>query len=479
MSVDLDTTANDAAPVQGELLEAESNPLTLSLQVFVGEFGDELLDSLNRANPPVYAGQAQAQRQLVVASLKRKLFQAQAEVVHAAAELLVDQGERAAIVNGEMGCGKTTVGIATAAVLNAEGYRRTLVLSPPHLVYKWRREIQETVAGAKVWVLNGPDTLVKLIKLREQLGVQPTGQEFFILGRVRMRMGFHWKPVFTQRRTRHGDVAACPDCGTLITDLDGEPVNPVALEAEESRRKCSHCAAPLWTLIRPRSLSGSDQSSVVLKALKRIPTIGEVTAQKLMQKFGDGFLASMLGDNIHEFINLMDGNGELVFSDRQATRMERAMANMEFGFGEGGYQPSEFIKRYLPQGTFDLLIADEAHEYKNGGSAQGQAMGVLAAKASSRRCWATTSMSSSTSWTATASWCFPTARLRAWNALWPIWSLALARAATSRPSSSNATCRKARSTCSSPTRPTSTRTVAVPKARPWACWQRRLARPCC
>ncbi|MFK1406870.1 hypothetical protein ACIUYQ_27350, partial [Pseudomonas aeruginosa] len=54
--------------------------------------------------------------------------------------------------------------------------------------------------------------------------------------------------------------------------------------------------------------------------------------------------------SLPDFINLMDGNGELVFSDRQATRMERAMANMEFGFGEGGYQPSEFIKRYLPQG---------------------------------------------------------------------------------------------------------------------------------
>ncbi|KPX53176.1 Conserved plasmid related protein [Pseudomonas amygdali pv. hibisci] len=381
MSLDLETTVAEAAPVQGELLDADSSPLNLSLQDFVGEFGDELLDALNSANPPVYNGQPQAHRQLIVSSLKRKLFPAQAEVVHAAAELLIDRGERAAIVNGEMGCGKTTVGIATAAVLNAEGYRRTLVLSPPHLVYKWRREIQETVAGAKVWVLNGPDTLVKLIKLREQLNVQPTGQEFFILGRVRMRMGFHWKPVFTQRRTRHENVAACPDCGTVVTDLDGEPVNPVALEAEEYRRKCSHCAAPLRTLIRPRSLSGSDQSSAVLKALKRIPTIGEVTAQKLMQKFGDGFLASMLGDNIHEFINLMDGNGELVFSDRQATRMERAMANMEFGFGEGGYQPSEFIKRYLPQGTFDLCIADEAHEYKNGGSAQGQAMGVLAAKA--------------------------------------------------------------------------------------------------
>ncbi len=193
-------------------------------------------------------------------------------------------------------------------------------------------------------------------------------------------MGFHWKPTFVARRTRHGHVAACPDCGTVVTDLDGEPVSPVALDAEEYRRKCGHCATPLWTLMRPRTLSGSDQSSAVLKALKRIPTIGEVTAQKLMRKFGDGFLASMLGDNIHEFINLMDGDGELVFSDRQAARMERAMANMEFGFGEGGYQPSEFVKRYLPNGTFDLLIADEAHEYKNGGSAQGQAMGVLASK---------------------------------------------------------------------------------------------------
>ena len=95
--------------------------------------------------------------------------------------------------------------------------------------------------------------------------------------------------------------------------------------------------------MRPRSLSASDQSTAVFKALQRIPTIGEVTAHKLMKKFGDGFLASMLGDNIHEFINLMDANGELVFSDRQAHRMERAMANMEFGFGEGGYQPSDCL----------------------------------------------------------------------------------------------------------------------------------------
>ncbi|MBF3412636.1 helicase-related protein [Burkholderia pseudomallei] len=377
MSID---TSPDT-PEPGDLLEAATSPLTLSLQDFVSEFGDELLDALNGANPPVYAGQPRAHRQLVLAGLKRRLFPAQADVVHAVTELLIERHERAAIVNGEMGCGKTTVGIATAAVLHAKGYRRTLVLSPPHLVYKWRREILETVAGAKVWVLNGPDTLVKLMKLREALHVPAQGQEFFVLGRVRMRMGFHWKPAFVRRRTMHGSIGACPHCGDIITDLDGEPINPIELDAEDIRRKCTHCASPLWTLMRPRTLSANDQSTAVLKALKRIPTIGEVTAQKLMKQFGEAFLASMLGDNLFEFINLMDEHGELVFSDRQAQRMERAMANMEFGFGEGGYQPSEYIKRYLPQGTFDLLIADEAHEYKNAGSAQGQAMGVLATKA--------------------------------------------------------------------------------------------------
>ncbi len=76
--------------------------------------------------------------------------------------------------------------IAVAAVMHAAGYRRTLVVSPPHLVYKWRREILETIPAARVWVLNGPDTLLKLLKLRDQMGDAYDGrQEFFILGPVR------------------------------------------------------------------------------------------------------------------------------------------------------------------------------------------------------------------------------------------------------------------------------------------------------
>lgn len=352
----------------------------MSLNAFIDEFGDSLLETLNLSLPPVYDGTPDSRRQQVMTSLLRKPFPAQAEVVQAVAKLLVDQNEHAAIVNGEMGCGKTLLAIATAAVLYGEGYRRTLVLSPPHLVYKWRREILQTVPGARVWVLNGPDTLMKLMLLREQLHLPASGPEFFVLGRVRMRMGYHWRPAFAVRTQGDFRFGVCPDCGIRITDAEGNGYTTGQLEREEIPRKCAGCHTPLWTLMRPKTLPGDLQSQMVSKALKRIPTVGEATAKRLQSTFGDDFLASMLGDNLYDFVNLMDGEGELVFSDRQAQRMERAMANMEFGFGEGNYQASEFIKKYLPGGTFDLMVADEAHEYKGGSSAQGQAMGVLASQ---------------------------------------------------------------------------------------------------
>lgn len=358
-------------------------PLNINLTDFIDEFGDELLESLNRSNPPVYAGSDNAHRQLVMDRLKRKPFAAQAEVVQAITALLLDRNEQAGIINAEMGTGKTMMAIAVAAVMHAAGYRRTLVVSPPHLVYKWRREILETIPAARVWVLNGPDTLLKLLKLRDQMGDAYDGrQEFFILGRVRMRMGFHWRLACWKKRAAGGQLlAACPDCGQVLEDLEGNLVTVEEFERGDRRRTCSSCRGALWTLIRPGKPDGGNRRATILKSMCRIPTIGPVRAERLLNDFGEDFLATMLVDNVSEFINLMDAKGNFVFSDRQAKRMERSMANIEFGFGEGGYQPTEFIKRYLPDGYFDLLVVDEGHEYKNSGSAQGQAMGVLAAKA--------------------------------------------------------------------------------------------------
>lgn len=384
-----------AEALQTDIEETQADVIPLSQ--FVADFGASLMEAVTRQNPPVYDGNPNPAREAIMDGLKRDPFPPQRAVVQAVTRLVIDEGERAAIINAEMGTGKTMMAISAAAVMHAEGYRRTLVISPPHLVYKWRREILETVPSARVWILNGPDTLRKLLQLREALAqTRPAdGPEFFILGRVRMRMGFHWRPAFAVKKvhlrqyTEEGNPnsssfcvteewAACPDCGEAIKDGDGHPV-PIRFVNRDKRLTCAHCNSPLWSLMRPGKQAKS-QRELVKEAMCQIPTIGPKTANKLLQAFGEELLSGMLADNVHEFINLMDENGELVFSDRQATRMERAMANLELSFGQGGYQPTEFIKRYLPDGYFDLLVVDEGHEYKNSGSAQGQAMGVLACK---------------------------------------------------------------------------------------------------
>lgn len=384
-----------------ENTEKSNNEAVIPLQQFIADFGDGLLETVAQQNPPIYDGMPDSERDAVMDHLLRKPFDAQRDRVQALARLLIDANAPAAVLNGEMGTGKTMMAIALAAIFQEEGYRRFLVLSPPHLVYKWRREILETVPDARVWILNGPDTIHKLLKLRILLDVrsQHDGPEFFIMGRVRMRMGFNWRPAYIARKqhsrvpvnpddpnaksvVRSHTFTACPACAVIVCDKEGDPY-PVGAIPDDKRLKCTSCGEPLWCLHHPNQRQ-KNRRELVSEAMCQMPTIGPKTAEKLLGMFGEQQLEAMLADNVYEFINLMDGDGELVFSDRQATRMERALANLEFSFGQGGYQPTEFIKRYLPQGYFDLMLVDEGHEYKNDGSAQGQAMGVLANKV--RKC---------------------------------------------------------------------------------------------
>lgn len=385
--------AFNSIEIEVTLENEPKDPTKMPLADFVRDFNEGLLDTVRVQNPPIYKGEPNHQRTAILNQLKRKPFAAQQQVIQAITHLLIDKGERAAIINAEMGTGKTMMGIATAAILHQEGFKRTLVLSPPHLVYKWQREIMDTVPDAKVWILNGPDALMKLLQLREQLHVRCEQPEFFIVGRVRLRMGYHWMPAFTIRceHVRKHELvnddtspsfvrtyryAACSHCGHIVTDNEGNKVLATRF-LQDKTYTCNDCGEPLWTLIRPQV---SKQQDFVLKALCSLPTIGPKRAEQLIQQFGEKNLMAMLGDNLYEFINLLDDKGNFVFSDRQAERMEKAISKMEFSFGQGGYQLTEFIKRYLPQDYFSLLLVDEGHEYKSCGSAQGQAMGVLASK---------------------------------------------------------------------------------------------------
>lgn len=369
----------------------------MSIADFVRDYRASLVEAVRLQNPPVYDGVQREHLNEWLSQLTRQPFAAQRDVIHAVSRYLVDAGKPAAIINGEMGAGKTLMAIATAWLLHRQGFQRSLVVCPPHLVYKWRREIKQTVPNAVVWILNGPDTLKKLLQIKTRLGHPKSDvPEFFVMGRVRMRMGFNWAPAFIKRRLisvgmddveardrAAAHVAACSDCFAPITlDAEGDQLlDPIEARAKLNVRqmRCAHCTGALWSLVRPGT-TPKDRRAVLHDAIVQIPTIGDKTADKLLNTFGEDMLGDLLEDNVYEFINLMDGEGDLYFSDRQARRMERAMANMEFSFGQGGYQATEYIKRYLPRGYFGLLIADEGHEFKNDGSAQGQAFGVLASQ---------------------------------------------------------------------------------------------------
>jgi len=376
---------------------SNQDPSVITLNDFLTEYGGSLMDAIQAQNPPIFSGIPAESRELLMDRCLREPFDAQRDAIQAAAHLLIDEKARTCVINGEMGCGKTLMGILTAAILDAEGFKRTLVISPPHLVYKFAREIKITLPKAKTWVLNGPDTLAKLLTIREQLqSPDPDVPEFFIIGRVRMRMGFHWEKK-VMARNRHQKiptdktdpnsrsvyqtriVAACPNCGQVIYDDDGNEI-PYQSYSPVSQENCPQCQAPLWSLVRPTHQKKLSMDALISKAMQKLPTIGPKTAQRLIDAFGAELLSSMLTDNLYGFVNLLDNQGELVFSDNQARRIERTLAKIEISFGQGGFQPSEFVKRYIPKGYFSNLIVDEAHEDKAISSAQGLAMGVMASQ---------------------------------------------------------------------------------------------------
>ncbi|MBY6286911.1 DEAD/DEAH box helicase family protein [Neisseria subflava] len=391
--------STEAAVLPEESPEPELPDSDMPLTQFLAEFGDSLFNAVTEQNQPVYQGQTYPHLEKVLDNLERPLFAAQREVVRAVLQQLVVEDKPAAIINAEMGTGKTMMSIAAAAATHQAGLYRTLVLSPPHLVYKWRREILKTVPNARVWILNGADTLAKLLQIRA-LDRKPEVPEFFVMGRVRMRMDYHWRPSYAVRRRWIPSEGAskgfavseyyCPKCGCEILDEENKPYNTeggLKNALAKNRRFCkgNHhgkpCKEPLWTLCRKEQSEDGVISTVydrVLKTMTILPGIGPKTAAKIIGMYGEQYLAEILENNIQAFSNLMDENGEFLFDDRQAARIDRDLGKAEFSLGRGGYQPTEFIKRYLPKNFFGLLVVDEGHEYKNYGTAQGQAMGVLA-----------------------------------------------------------------------------------------------------
>ena len=340
-----------------------------------------------------------------VEDLERTLFDAQAKSVYALAKLY--ESEKMGILNGEMGCGKSCTSIATAKVILSGKNQRTMVLCPPHLVYKWRNEILTMIPDAEVIILNGGDIISKLNNIRRNLKDYNHKRMFFIMGRVRLRMGGNFRhafaPVLYKQKITLSDgskkviseyVKGCPRCGTPFSfhsatvkaqgfdESEYKDYIPFSHDISDVSKKyvCRHsvddipCANQLWSASEEKDVLGmKDKLINALKTLK----ITKKKIAKIISMVSEEIIISAIEDNYYNLINLMDENGQFVFNDSQAKRLEVALKNTGLSLSNSLYQPSEFIKRYFPNNWIGLLIADEAHEYK-ASSGQGNAFGVLA-----------------------------------------------------------------------------------------------------
>ena len=250
----------------------------MDLAQFIDKYRDAIAQRVVESYPPLYRP---SQNGHGLPQLLRSPLGAQADAIRGVTlSLKAHQGTN---VVGEMGTGKTFIGASAAY---AAGFRRMLVLTPPHLTRKWKREVEQTVPKARVAIVA---SITDLEKLRLSTGPGPL---FAIMSRERAKLSYRWQAAYTERwATSRGGlirdeetgepfrVPCCPICASQIVDKDGVPLT--AEEMGRKRRTCAGCGSALWQ---------ADP-----KGPKRYPLADYI--KKRMK----GFFELLVTDEVHEY----------------------------------------------------------------------------------------------------------------------------------------------------------------------------------
>lgn|GEM_PF-820366 len=220
--------------------------------------------------------------------MSRKLFPQQKDIAVAVAKRL--KTGKNALVSGQMGVGKTSIGIA-ACQYHADGEPyRAIVTCPGHLVEKWAREVLTILPDAVVHTIG---THEKLKPWQEfyatyRYSTTPAGPEYWIVSNEALRGGYITRPGYTIKKKKAFDVEAqehvfievctCPKCGHELDypqkNENGDEVivtlHPGDFETHNSlNHKCRHCSEPLWQADNNRK--GYRKVSIADLIKKRIP----------------------------------------------------------------------------------------------------------------------------------------------------------------------------------------------------------------
>jgi SNF2 family DNA or RNA helicase len=202
----------------------------MNIRDFIEEFRSVIIASVGRDSNPLYHPATDRKKiYQLIKRLPRRPIASQIDAIGGIVQAL--QSRDSTILVGEMGLGKTYISIAAAAAL---GLRRVLVVCPPHLVNKWRREVKQTVPTATALAAERIGQLEKALN-------EERWPLFVILSREKAKLGYYWKGHAT--RLRDGALV-CPECRTPLIDRDGLPLPQDTLNRKKHR--CKECREPLW-----------------------------------------------------------------------------------------------------------------------------------------------------------------------------------------------------------------------------------------
>ena len=285
----------------------------------LGEFIDTFKDAISRrvveSYPPLYRPSENNEK---LPQLLRNPLGAQADAIRGAALSL--QAHRGTTVVGEMGTGKSFIGAAAA---HAAGFRRVLILCPPHLTKKWQREVEQTVPLARTAIVA---SITDLERLRLSVG---SGPLFAVMSRERAKLSYRWQPAVIQRWATEGArlvrddetgepfrVPCCPTCYGQITDKDGVPLTDA--ELRRRKRNCARCGSPLWQAdgAGPRRYPLADYVKNRMRGFFDLLVGDEVHEYKgrgSAQGIAAGVLADVIGKSLSLSGTLMGGYSSTLF----------------------------------------------------------------------------------------------------------------------------------------------------------------------
>jgi superfamily II DNA or RNA helicase len=282
-----------------------------------------------------------------------------------------------------MGCGKTLQAGSACYVHNANKFKgyNALIMSPSHLVEKWKSEMETYIPNAKGYIVHNLDELLALeTKLKAKNRVE---NMYVIMSKEIAKLGFDQRPAVVWSKSKKCFV--CPECGQPIwkeesvkifgrktktkinlTELDFlkqlatnvECPNKIKVWDKKAHAyKEEKCGAKLWTALN-RDDIGHGWIKLGEAGWIREEFIAQET-EKLMAK------------------EKLDKKETTLFNklfDQYEFYQENGYYNITYK-GPKKYPVAQYIYERM-NGLFDYLILDEMHQLMSN-SLQGHAAHLL------------------------------------------------------------------------------------------------------